>query len=214
MARSTARATRGASGIMAILPPSRTLVRVRWPRSRPSASEEGVITQCVDALDVEQTLVVLPASARPCFHGHRERWARWQLVTSREPRRQLGKGDPVRLMDAMVLEVDRTSDRFPSGQLTAESGRSENSAVGSTGALHRAQASIRPWVRLFIADDGLRTRAARAGLPPQLRVPTSIEAGKELRIGMYECPPSAPHPSSRLANSRWWILGHGYDRGR
>ncbi len=38
MARSTALAVRGASGIVTILPPLRRMVRVRWPRSRPSAS--------------------------------------------------------------------------------------------------------------------------------------------------------------------------------
>jgi hypothetical protein len=38
MVRSTARAVRGASGIVTILPPLRRMVRVRWPRSRPSAS--------------------------------------------------------------------------------------------------------------------------------------------------------------------------------
>ena len=37
-ARSIARATRGASGIVTSLPPLRTTVRVRWPRSWPSAS--------------------------------------------------------------------------------------------------------------------------------------------------------------------------------
>jgi hypothetical protein len=37
-AKSTARATRGASGIVTSFPPLRNTVSVRWPRSRPSAS--------------------------------------------------------------------------------------------------------------------------------------------------------------------------------
>ena len=35
MARSMARAVRGASGIVTTLPPLRVIVRVRWPRSKP-----------------------------------------------------------------------------------------------------------------------------------------------------------------------------------
>ena len=38
MARSIARAVRGASGMVTILPPLRRTVRVRCPRSRPRAS--------------------------------------------------------------------------------------------------------------------------------------------------------------------------------
>ena len=38
MARSMARAVRGASGMVTILPPLRSTVRVRCPRSNPSAS--------------------------------------------------------------------------------------------------------------------------------------------------------------------------------
>jgi hypothetical protein len=38
MVRSIARAVRGASGMVTILPPLRSTVSVRWPRSVPSAS--------------------------------------------------------------------------------------------------------------------------------------------------------------------------------
>ena len=38
MTRSSARAVRGASGMVTTLPPLRVMVRVRWPRSRPGCS--------------------------------------------------------------------------------------------------------------------------------------------------------------------------------
>ena len=41
LARSTARAVRGASGTVATLPPLRVTVRVRWPRSRPQVLDVG-----------------------------------------------------------------------------------------------------------------------------------------------------------------------------
>src|SRR6185312_12382083 len=43
MARSIARAVRGASGTVTTLPPLRVTVRVRWPRSRPRCSMSALV---------------------------------------------------------------------------------------------------------------------------------------------------------------------------
>ena len=97
MARSIARAVRGASGMVTILPPLRVMVRVRCPRSRPRCSMSApVASETRSPFSASSEISAYPGGGpRPA--ARRARCGRGQPHETRSPlvaagRAQLGSG--------------------------------------------------------------------------------------------------------------------------
>lgn len=79
MARPIALAVRGAMGMVAILPPLRTMVSVRWPRVLGGGAESGGHQQGADLVGVQADGVRLVVEVGSTNMDHRE-WARVRSV--------------------------------------------------------------------------------------------------------------------------------------
>ena len=86
MAKSIARAVRGASGMVTTLPPLRVIVRVRWPRSRPRCSMSAPVASETRSPRAARSAHALPeARARRLPVARRARCGRARRRETRSP---------------------------------------------------------------------------------------------------------------------------------